>query len=478
MRCEKPPVSQCFIGGQWVGGGDVPVTDPASGDMIAQVPNLGATEALSAVEAARDVLPAWSGLLAKDRARIMRRWFDLVIENTEYLATLLTREQGKPLAEARAEIAYAASYIEFYAEETKRLYGETIPSHTADGRIIVLRQPVGVVAAITPWNFPAAMVTRKIAPALAAGCTTVLKPAMETPLTAFAFAKLAQEAGLPDGCFNVVTGDAAPIGQAMCESKTVRALTFTGSTPVGKLLMSQCANTVKRLGLELGGNAPFIVFDDANVDAAVEGAMLSKFRNAGQTCVCANRIYVQNGIYDDFANRLAERLETLSPGHGLDKDVTLGPLISEAAVKKIESHITDAISGGAVLLAGGERHALGGTFFQPTLITNVDQTMAVAREETFGPLAPLFRFDTEADLIAMANDTEFGLAAYFYARDIGRVWRVTEALEYGMVAVNSGLLSTEVAPFGGIKESGQGREGSRHGLDEFTELKYVLMGGI
>lgn len=475
---ENPPVSQCFIGGQWVGGGDVPVIDPASGEIIAHVPNLGRSETEHAITAAKAALPGWSKQLAKERAAILRRWFDLVTENTERLARLLTREQGKPLAEARGEIAYAASFIEFYAEEAKRIYGETIPSHTSDARIVVLRQPVGVVAAITPWNFPAAMVTRKIAPALAAGCTTVLKPAMETPLTAIALAELAQQAGLPDGCLNVVTGDAAPIGEALCDSSDVRALTFTGSTPVGKLLMAQCAGTVKRLGLELGGNAPFIVFDDADLDAAVEGAMISKFRNAGQTCVCANRIYVQEGVYAEFAMRLAARMDELRVGPGNDAATTQGPLISEAAVVKVEEHVSDAVARGATLAKGGSRHELGGTFFQPTLLTGVRQDMKVAREETFGPLAPLFRFENEADLIEMANATELGLAAYFYARDIGRIWRVLEALEYGMVAINSGLLSTELAPFGGIKESGQGREGSRHGLDEFTELKYALMGGL
>ncbi len=473
-----PPSVACLVGGQWIGEGKVAVTDPADGSMIALVPDIGEDGARRAVASARAALPGWSARLARDRSQILRRWFDLVVANTEPLARLLTREQGKPLAEARGEIAYAASYIEFYAEEAKRLNGETIPTHSKDGRIIVLREPVGVVAAITPWNFPAAMITRKLAPALAAGCTTVLKPALETPLTALTLARLAQDAGLPDGCINVVTGDAPAIGKVFCESKVVRALTFTGSTPVGKLLMAQCAGTVKRLGLELGGNAPFIVFEDANLDAAVEGAMISKFRNSGQTCVCANRIYVQNGVYDAFADKLAERMKSLSLGHGLDDGTTQGPLISASARRKVEAHISDAIAKGAEIRTGGAADQRGHGFFTPTLLTGVTRDMAVAHEETFGPLAPLFRFKGEDDLIAEANDTDFGLAAYFFSRDIGRIWRVAEALEYGMVAVNSGLLSTELAPFGGIKESGQGREGSRHGMDEFTEIKYLFMAGI
>jgi len=470
--------TQCLIGGKWVGNGDKAVTNPATGEELTRVPVFGADETNQAIACAKKALPAWSASLAKERSNILRRWFDLVIEYTEELARLLTAEQGKPLTEARGEIAYAASFIEFYAEEAKRLNGETIPTHTKDGRILVIRQPIGVVAAITPWNFPAAMITRKLAPALAAGCTTVLKPATETPLTAFAFAALAEEAGLPPGCLNVISGKSSEIGQAMCENPDVRALTFTGSTPVGKLLIKQCADTVKRLGLELGGNAPFIVFDDADLDAAVEGAMASKFRNAGQTCVCANRIYVQEGVYDAFAEKFTARVASLQVGNGMEEGAEQGPLITQDAVAKVEEHIADAVAKGAEIKLGGKRHSAGATFFEPTLLTGVTQDMAVAKEETFGPLAPLFPFSTEEDAIAMANDTEFGLAAYFYARDIGRVWRVGEALEYGMVAINSGILSTEVAPFGGIKESGQGREGSHHGMDEFTELKYMLMAGI
>lgn len=470
--------TQCLIGGKWVGNGDKAVTNPATGEELTRVPIFGADETNQAIACAKEALPAWSACLAKERSNILRRWFNLVTENTEELARLLTAEQGKPLTEARGEIAYAASFIEFYAEEAKRLNGETIPTHTKDGRILVIRQPIGVVAAITPWNFPAAMITRKLAPALAAGCTTVLKPATETPLTAFAFAALAEEAGLPAGCLNVISGKSSEIGKAMCENPDVRALTFTGSTPVGKLLIKQCADTVKRLGLELGGNAPFIVFDDADLDAAVEGAMASKFRNAGQTCVCANRIYVQEGVYDTFAEKFTARVAELQVGNGMEEGAEQGPLITQDAVAKVEEHIADAVAKGAEIKLGGHRHSAGATFFEPTLLTGVTQDMAVAKEETFGPLAPLFPFSTEEEAIAMANDTEFGLAAYFYARDIGRVWRVGEALEYGMVAINSGILSTEVAPFGGIKESGQGREGSHHGMDEFTELKYMLMAGI
>ncbi|MAW88259.1 MAG: succinate-semialdehyde dehydrogenase (NADP(+)) [Phyllobacteriaceae bacterium] len=470
-------VAQCLVGGEWVGDAVLPVTNPATGEVIAKVPDFGEAEAKGAILAAKVAFPRWSGLLAKERAVILRRWFDLIVEHADELAKILTTEQGKPLAEARGEILYAASFIEFYAEEAKRIYGETIPSHIKDGRIVVIRQPVGVVTAITPWNFPAAMITRKVGPALAAGCTAVVKPALETPLTAFALAMLAQEAGLPAGVLNVITGDAKAIGKAFCETPDVRTLSFTGSTPVGKLLMRQCASTVKKLGLELGGNAPFIVFDDADIDAAVQGAIASKFRNAGQTCVCANRLYVQNGVYDRFADKLAAEVARLKVGNGMEEGVAQGPLISEVAVAKVEEHVADAVSKGARIAVGGKRHECGGTYYAPTVLRDVDQSMIVAREETFGPVAPLFRFKTEADVIAMANDTEFGLAAYFYARDIGRVWRVAEALEYGMVAINSGLLSTEVAPFGGVKESGIGREGSRHGIEEYTELKYLLMAG-
>jgi succinate-semialdehyde dehydrogenase/glutarate-semialdehyde dehydrogenase len=470
--------SQCFVKDTWVGDGIIAVTNPATGKELAKVPNFGFEETNEAIGVAKAALGSWSKTLAKERSIILRRWYDLLVEHADELAHILTSEQGKPLAEAKGEILYAASFIEFYGEEAKRINGETIPSHIKDGRIIVARQPVGVVAAITPWNFPAAMITRKVGPALAAGCTCVVKPAMETPLTAFALAKLGQDAGLPAGVLNVITGDAKQIGKALCDSPDVRALTFTGSTPVGKLLMQQCASTVKKLGLELGGNAPFIVFDDADLDAAVIGAMASKFRNAGQTCVCANRIYVHDAVYDAFAEKLAVAVRDLKVGNGQDGATTQGPLISEGAVQKVEEHITDAVSKGALIVEGGQRHEMGQTFFQPTVLRDVTQSMAIAKEETFGPVAPLFRFKTDDEVIAMANDTEFGLAAYFYSRDVGRVWNVAEQLEYGMVAVNSGMLSTEVAPFGGVKESGIGREGSSHGMDEFTELKYMLMAGL
>lgn len=470
--------TQCLIDGDWVGEGVIAVTNPATGEELGRVPQFGRSEAEDAIAAAQAAFPAWAGLLAKERSVILRRWFDLVMQSQERLAGILTAEQGKPLAEAMGEIAYAASYIEFYAEEAKRINGETIPSHIKDGRIVVIRQPVGVVAAITPWNFPAAMITRKIAPAMAVGCTCVVKPAGETPLTALALAELAVEAGVPAGVLNVITGKSSEIGAAICESPDVKALTFTGSTEVGKILMRQCADTVKKMGLELGGNAPFIVFDDADLDAAVEGAMASKYRNAGQTCVCANRLYVHDKIYDAFVEKLARRVETLKVGNGAQADILQGPLINAAAVEKIEEHIADALSKGAKLIAGGKRHSLGGSFFEPTILTDVTTDMMVTNEETFGPLAPVYRFKTDAEVIALANATEFGLAAYFYARDIGRVWRVAEALEYGMVAINSGILSTELAPFGGIKESGFGREGSSHGTEEFTNLKYMLIAGI
>ncbi|KAA0969814.1 NAD-dependent succinate-semialdehyde dehydrogenase [Aureimonas fodinaquatilis] len=470
--------AQCLIGGEWVGNADSPVFNPSTGAEIARVPNFGQKETEQAVAAARNAFPGWSRLLAKERAAILRRWHDLVIQHVDQLGVLLTTEQGKPLAEAKAEILYAASYIEFYAEECKRVHGETLPTHISDGRIIVLRQPVGVVAAITPWNFPAAMVTRKIAPALAVGCTVVLKPAPETPLTAFALAELAELAGVPAGVLNLVTGDAVAIGQVLCASHDVRTLTFTGSTAIGKLLMAQCAPTVKRLGLELGGNAPFIVFDDADLDAAVDGAILSKFRNAGQTCVCANRIFVQTSIYDEFVRKFAEKASGLMVGDGFSTAVAIGPLINDAAASKVEAHIADAIRKGGTVITGGRRHAIGGNFFCPTVVANATVQMLVAQEETFGPLAPIFRFEDENEVTALANATHSGLAAYFYARDLGRVWRVAEALEYGMVAINSGRLSTELAPFGGVKESGLGREGSRHGLDEYLDTKYLLMAGL
>ena len=467
-----------LIDGFWRGAGDVAIRNPATGVVLAQVPNGGAAEAVAAVEAAERAQKPWAALTAKQRGAVLRKWFELIVAARDDLALIMTSEQGKPLAEARGEIDYAASFIEFYAEEAKRVYGETIPSPWPDARILTLRQPIGVVAAITPWNFPAAMITRKCAPALAAGCACVIKPALETPLTALALGELAQRAGFPPGVLNIVTGDAAAIGKVFCEHPAVRFVGFTGSTEVGKLLMRQAASGVKRVGLELGGNAPFIVFDDADLDAAVAGAMAAKYRNMGQTCVCANRIYVQEAVYDAFAARLAEATAKLKVGDGVEEGVQQGPLITPKALDKVEAHIADALAKGARILTGGKRHVLGGTFFQPTVLADVTSDMIVARDETFGPVAPLFRFRDEADVIAEANATQYGLAAYFYARDLGRVFRVAEALEYGMVGVNSGIISTEVAPFGGVKQSGLGREGSRHGMEEFVEIKYVLLGGI
>ncbi|HEY0292590.1 MAG TPA: NAD-dependent succinate-semialdehyde dehydrogenase [Hansschlegelia sp.] len=470
---------QAYIDGAFVGEPTVDVTDPATGELVGRVPDLGAAGAARAVEAAHRAFKPWAAKTAKERSTVLRRWFDLIVANKDELALIMTREQGKPLAEAKGEIDYAASFVEFYAEEAKRISGDTLPSHRADARIMVLRQPAGVVAAITPWNFPAAMITRKCAPALAAGCTFVVKPAMETPLTALALARLAAEAGLPDGVFNVVTGeDAQAIGEVFTSHPAVRIVSFTGSTEIGKLLMRQCASGVKRVALELGGNAPFIVFDDADLDAAVEGAMVSKYRNMGQTCVCANRIYVQSGVHDAFVEKLVKAVGRLKVGRGTEEGVTQGPLIAMDAIEKVERHVADATSKGAQVLLGGKRHALGGGFFEPTVISGVTQDMAVAREETFGPVAPIFRFDTEDEVIGYANDTEFGLAAYFYARDVGRIFRVAEALEYGMVGINSGLISTELAPFGGVKESGHGREGSQRGVDEFVDIKYLLVAGL
>ncbi|CAN7321845.1 NAD-dependent succinate-semialdehyde dehydrogenase [Aminobacter sp. LjRoot7] len=470
--------TQAFIDGNYVGSGETPVTDPASGAVIAHVPNLGAEEATHAVEAASRAFRPWAAKTAKERSATLRRWFDLIVAARTDLATILTSEQGKPLAEALGEIDYAASYVEFYAEEAKRVAGEILPSHRADARILVQRQPLGVVAAITPWNFPAAMITRKVAPALAAGCTVVVKPAPETPLTALALAELARRAGFPAGTFNVVTGDAVAIGGVLTSHPAVRLVGFTGSTPTGKLLMRQAASTVKRVALELGGNAPFIVFDDADVDAAVEGAMASKFRNSGQTCVCTNRIYVQSAVHDVFVAKLTERVKQLRVGCGFDDGVVQGPLISERAVAKVEAHIEDALGKGAEIATGGKRHALGGTFFEPTVITGAASDMLLAQDETFGPLAPVFRFETEAEVLQAANATETGLAAYFFTRDSARVFRMMERLEFGMVGVNTGLISTELAPFGGVKESGNSREGSHHGILEFTELKYACIGGI
>ncbi|MFN0263008.1 NAD-dependent succinate-semialdehyde dehydrogenase [Tepidamorphus sp. 3E244] len=470
--------TQALINGKWVGGEDLEVTNPATGDVLGKVPVFGEKEANEAVEAAKAAFPGWSKKLAKERSKIMRDWFNLIMENADDIAMIMTSEQGKPLAEAKGEVAYAASFIEFYAEEAKRVYGETIPTHKADARIIVQRQPVGVVSAITPWNFPAAMITRKVAPALAVGCTAVIKPAGETPLTALALGELAIRAGFPEGCINIITGKSSEIGKVLTGHEAIKAFSFTGSTEIGKLLMRQCADTVKKVGLELGGNAPFIVFDDADIEKAVEGAMISKFRNAGQTCVCANRIYVQAGVYDEFSEKLAKAVNGLKVGDGTGEGVTTGPLINEAAVEKVEEHIADAKSKGASVVTGGDRHQLGGTFFQPTVLRDVTKDMVVSRDETFGPVAPLFKFETEDEAIQRANDTEFGLAAYFYSRDVGRCFRVGEALEYGMIGINEGLISTEVAPFGGVKESGIGREGSSHGIDEYTELKYMLMGGL
>jgi succinate-semialdehyde dehydrogenase/glutarate-semialdehyde dehydrogenase len=472
---------RCLIDGRWLSadeGGTVPVHNPATSEQLGTIPLMGAAETRRAIEAAARALPAWGARTAKDRAGLLRRWFDLITQNEQDLAVLMTAEQGKPLAEAKGEIAYAASFIEWFAEEGKRLYGDLIPGHQPDKRIMVLRQPVGVVAAITPWNFPAAMITRKAGPALAAGCTMVLKPATQTPFSALALAELAMRAGIPPGVFNVVTGSAAAIGGEMTSNPAVRKLTFTGSTEIGKKLMAQCAGTVKKLSLELGGNAPFIVFDDADLEAAVQGAIASKYRNTGQTCVCANRLLVQEGVYEEFARRLKEAVGKLRVGDGLAGATDQGPLIDAKAVAKVEEHVADAVGKGARVLAGGKRHALGGTFFEPTILTGVTSQMMVAREETFGPVAPLFEFKTEAEAIAMANATEFGLAAYVYTRDLARSWRVCEAIEYGIVGLNTGIISTEVAPFGGVKESGTGREGSKYGILDYTELKYVCVGGV
>ncbi len=467
-----------YIDGAWVGadsGAVLPVHNPASGEALGTVPNMGAAETRRAIEAAEAAWGPWRAKTAKERAQILRKWFELMMANQEDLAVLLTAEQGKPLFEARGEIAYAASFLEWFGEEGKRVYGDTIPGHMPDKRILVLKEPIGVVAAITPWNFPSAMITRKVGPALAAGCPIVLKPATQTPYSALALAVLAEQAGVPKGVFSIVTGNASAIGGEMTGSPIVRKVTFTGSTGIGKLLMEQCARTVKKTSMELGGNAPFIVFDDADLDAAVKGAIASKYRNTGQTCVCANRLLVQDGIYDAFAAKLADAVGKLRVGDGLKGETDQGPLIDEKAVQKVEEHIADATSKGARVVAGGKRHALGGTFFEPTILADVTPAMAVAREETFGPLAPLFRFKTEAEAIKMANDTEFGLASYFYANDMGRVIRVMEGLEYGIVGVNTGIISTEAAPFGGIKESGIGREGSKYGIEDFLESKYVCL---
>ena len=472
---------QGFIDGAWHGAADgsvVVIRDPADGSVVGEVPVMGTAETRQAIEAAARALPAWAKRTAKDRAAVLRRFAELMIANTDDLAVIMVREQGKPLAEAKGEIAYAASFLEWFAEEGKRVYGELIPTFRADARLMVMRQPVGVAAAITPWNFPAAMITRKLGPALAAGCTFVCKPAPQTPFSALALAELATRAGLPAGVFNVVTGDAEAIGGELTSNPLVRKLSFTGSTAVGKKLIAQCAGTVKKVSMELGGNAPFIVFDDADLDAAVQGAMASKYRNTGQTCVCANRFFVQSGVYEAFAAKLVAAVSTLRVGAGLSGPTEQGPLIDARALAKVESHVADALGKGARIATGGKRHALGGNFYEPTVLLDVVPGMRIAREETFGPVAPLFRFDTEEEVVRMANDTESGLAAYFYTRDLARSWRVQEALEYGIIGVNTGLFSTEVAPFGGVKESGLGREGSRHGIDEYTEMKYVCVGGL
>jgi succinate-semialdehyde dehydrogenase/glutarate-semialdehyde dehydrogenase len=470
---------QCFIDGQWRDGtAQIDVTNPANGQLVGTVPRFGNVETRQAIEAAHRAGPGWRAKTAKERAGLLRQWFELIVANQEDLAQIMTAEQGKPLAESRGEIAYAASFIEWFSEEGKRVYGDTIPAPVANQRIVVIKEPIGVCAAITPWNFPAAMITRKAGPALAAGCPMIVKPASQTPLSALALAVLVERAGIPAGVLSVVTGTAGEIGTELCTNSLVRKVTFTGSTEIGRVLMAQTAATIKKVSMELGGNAPFIVFDDADLDAAVEGALASKYRNAGQTCVCANRLYVQAKVYDSFAEKLVAAVKTLQVGDGSATGVRIGPLIDEKAVRKVEEHIADAKARGATVLTGGTRHALGHSFFEPTVLAGASRDMLVAREETFGPLAPLFRFETEDEVVAMANDTEFGLASYFYARDLGRVWRVAERLEYGMVGVNTGLISNEVAPFGGVKQSGIGREGSHYGIEDYLVIKYINMAGI
>ena len=477
--------TQSYINGKWIDAKDgavFAVDNPATGAQIAQVANLGAAHAQTAIDAASAAFPAWRARTAKERSMILRKWFDLIVANTDDLARIMTVEQGKPFAEAKGEIAYGASFVEWFAEQAKRVMGDTISSPLASNRMLVMREPIGVCAAITPWNFPIAMITRKVAPAIAAGCTIVLKPAEQTPLSALALAELAEQAGIPPGVLNIITGDSEQsieMGQVLCTSPTVRKLTFTGSTPVGRILMQQCAPSIKKMSLELGGHAPFIVFEDADVDAAIEGAMISKYRNAGQTCVCTNRFYVHASLYDSFASKLAARVSaSLSVGEGFEDKVTTGPLIDEAAVAKVQEHVQDAVAKGAKILCGGAPHERGGRFYQPTVITQVTEDMLCMREETFGPLAPIVKFTDEAEVIRLANNTDYGLASYFYSRDIGRIFRVAEALEYGMVGVNTGLISNEMAPFGGVKQSGLGREGSVYGMDDFMEMKYVCLGGI
>jgi len=472
---------KAYINGQWVEADNkttISVTNPATGELIGTVPKMGATETRRAIAFASEALPAWRAKTAKARARILRTWFDLIIENQEALAQLMTAEQGKPLIESRGEIIYGASFIEWFGEEAKRVYGETIPGHVADKRLIVIKQPIGVCAAITPWNFPSAMITRKVGPALAAGCTIVLKPASQTPFSALALCQLAEEAGVPPGVFSCVTGSATEIGGELSSNPIVKKLSFTGSTEIGKLLLAQCATTVKKTSMELGGNAPFIVFDDADIDEAVKGAMISKYRNAGQTCVCANRILVQDSVYDVFVEKFSKAVSSLKVGNGADDGTIIGPLIDDRALAKVEEQVSDAVKKGGKVIVGGKRHSLGGSFYEPTVISGATKEMLAFKEETFGPLAPIFRFTTEAEAIALANDTQFGLAAYFYGQNISRVWRVAEALEYGIVGINEGLISTEVAPFGGVKESGLGREGSSHGIDDYLEMKYLCIGGI
>jgi succinate-semialdehyde dehydrogenase/glutarate-semialdehyde dehydrogenase len=472
---------QCLVDGKWIdadGARTFAVHNPATGRTIGTAPDLGAAETRRAIESAERAFPAWAAKTAKERSNVLRRWFDLLIANVDDLALILTSEQGKPLAESKGEVTIGAAYVEWFAEEARRIYGDVIPSNAADRRLVVIKQPVGVCAAITPWNFPCSMIARKVSPALAAGCTVVIKPAEATPYSALALAELAQRAGFPPGVLNVVTGDARAIGGEMCANPTVRKLSFTGSTEVGRILMKQVAPTIKKLSLELGGNAPFVVFDDADLDAAADGAIVSKYRNSGQTCVCANRFLVHEKVYDAFAAKLAERVRKLKVGPGTEPGVMQGPLINEDAVTKVEDHIRDAAAHGAKILAGGKRHALGGTFFEPTVLTDVPKEAKIFREETFGPVAPLIRFRTDAEAVELANATEFGLASYFYARDLARVWRVAEGLEYGMVGVNTGLITTEVAPFGGVKQSGLGREGSKYGIDEYVETKYVAFGGL
>ena len=468
----------CYIDGAWIGSPARPVVNPATGLELAKVPQLSADDATKAVESAERAFPAWAKLTAKQRSNTLRKWYELIVANREDLALILTSEQGKPLAEALGEVDIGGAYVEFFAEEARRVYGETIPTQRADARLLAIKQPIGVCGAITPWNFPNSMITRKVAPALAAGCTVVLKPASETPLSALALVALAERAGIPAGVFNVITGASSAIGKVLCEHPAVRFVGFTGSTEVGKILYQQASVGVKKLGLELGGNAPFVVFDDADIDAAVEGAIVSKYRNMGQTCVCANRLYAQDKIYDEFVQKLSKKVAAMKIGDGTEAGVTQGPLINMDAIDKVERHIADAVKRGAKIVTGGKRHALGRSFFEPTVLTDVKPDSLVAQEETFGPLAPVIRFKDEADVIAMCNASPFGLASYFYSRDLGRVWRVAEALESGMVGVNTGLITTEVAPFGGVKESGLGREGSRHGMEEYVEIKYVMMAGI